>query len=186
MFLRLLTESFRRQKRRKALAAAAILLGTTAVTAMLALATTIGDRIHQELAVYGANIIVTPKVDNLDVNIGGLNLKPATGNTYLHESDLAKLQTIFWHNNITAISPENDLHGQLLAMPNNTGGPFSPRVIWHLDDPRMQAWGATPIVAVGYWFNHPFGALRTGSAPASPMVETSRPLATRARGQADA
>ncbi len=110
MFLRLLAESFRRQKRRKALAAVAILLGTTAVTAMLALATTIGDRIHRELAVYGANIIVTPKADNLDVNIGGLNLKPATGNTYLHESDLAKLQTIFWHNNITAISPELNLH----------------------------------------------------------------------------
>ncbi len=96
MFLRLLTESFRRQKRRKALAGAAILLGTTAVTAMLALATTIGDRIHRELAVYGANIIVTPKADTLDVNIGGVDLKPATGNAYLHESDLAKLQTIFW------------------------------------------------------------------------------------------
>ena len=60
MFFRLLMESFRRQRRRKLLAGIAILLGTTAVTAMLALATSIGDRIHQELAVYGANIIVTP------------------------------------------------------------------------------------------------------------------------------
>ena len=61
MFLRLLWESFVRQRRRKALAGIAILLGTTSVTAMLALATTIGDRIHRELAVYGANIVVTPK-----------------------------------------------------------------------------------------------------------------------------
>ena len=61
MFFRLLLESFRRQRRRKLLAGIAILLGTTAVTAMLALATTIGDRIHKELAVYGANIIVYPK-----------------------------------------------------------------------------------------------------------------------------
>ncbi len=83
MFLRLLIESFTRQKRRKALAGAAILLGTTAVTAMLALATTIGDRIHRELAVYGANIIVTPKAANLDVKIAGLDLKPATGGAYL-------------------------------------------------------------------------------------------------------
>ena len=60
MFLRLLWESFVRQRRRKLLAGIAILLGTTAVTAMLALATTIGDRIHAELAVYGANIVVTP------------------------------------------------------------------------------------------------------------------------------
>jgi putative ABC transport system permease protein len=106
MFLRLLMESFRRQRRRKLLAGIAILLGTTAVTAMLALATTIGDRIHKELAVYGANIIVYPKTDLLDVKIGGVDVKPATGGSYLKASDLPKLKNIFWANNITGISPE--------------------------------------------------------------------------------
>ena len=106
MFFRLLLESFRRQRRRKTLAGIAILLGTTAVTAMLALATTIGDRIHKELAVYGANIVVYPQADTLDVKVGGLDLKPATGGAYLHESDLAKLKGIFWANNITGVSPE--------------------------------------------------------------------------------
>jgi putative ABC transport system permease protein len=106
MFFRLLWESFRRQRRRKALAGLAILLGTTAVTAMLALATTIGDRIHKELAVYGANIVVTPKAADLDVKIGGVNIKPATGNAYLKASDLPKLKAIFWANNITGVSPE--------------------------------------------------------------------------------
>ena len=106
MFLRLLYESFVRQRRRKALAAIAILLGTTAVTAMLALATTIGDRIHRELAVYGANIIVFPKAESLAVNVAGVDLKPSTGGAHLRESDLAKLKTIFWANNITGLSPE--------------------------------------------------------------------------------
>jgi putative ABC transport system permease protein len=106
MFFRLLMESFRRQRRRKLLAGIAILLGTTAVTAMLALATTIGDRIHKELAVYGANIIVYPKTDLLDVKIGGVDVKPATGGSYLKASDLPKLKNIFWANNITGISPE--------------------------------------------------------------------------------
>ena len=78
MFLRLLWESFVRQRRRKLLAGIAILLGTTAVTAMLALATTIGDRIHKELAVYGANIIVYPKAEQLAVKAGGVDIKPAT------------------------------------------------------------------------------------------------------------
>src|ERR1700743_334945 len=109
MFFRLLMESFRRQRRRKALAGIAILLGTTAVTAMLALATTIGDRIDRELAVYGANIVVTPKADTLDVKVGGVDLKPATGGTYLKESDLEKLKGIFWANNITGLSPELSL-----------------------------------------------------------------------------
>jgi putative ABC transport system permease protein len=108
MFFRLLFESFRRQRRRKLLAGVAILFGTTAVTAMLALATTIGDRIHRELAVYGANIVVYPQADLLDVKVGGVNLKPATGGAYLHESDLAKLRGVFWANNITGVSPELD------------------------------------------------------------------------------
>lgn len=99
-------ESFRRQRRRKALAGLAILLGTTAVTAMLALATTIGDRIHKELATYGANIIVYPAADQLEVKVGGVDVKPVSSGAYLHESDLKKLRGIFWANNITGVSPE--------------------------------------------------------------------------------
>src|SRR5580704_16205371 len=121
MFFRLLMESFRRQRRRKMLAGVAILLGTTAVTAMLALATTIGDRIHQELAVYGANIVVTPAADALSVKIGGVDLKPA-GAAYLHEKDLDKLKTIFWANNITGVSPEYVTSGKMLVQ-SATNGP---------------------------------------------------------------
>ncbi len=73
---------------------------------MLALATTIGDRIHKELAVYGANIVVYPKADQLEVKVGGVDIKPASGGAYLKESDLEKLKGIFWANNITGVSPE--------------------------------------------------------------------------------
>jgi putative ABC transport system permease protein len=144
MFFRLLMESFRRQRRRKLLAGVAILLGTTAVTAMLALATTIGDRIHKELAVYGANIVVYPKADLLDVKVGGVDVKPASGGAYLKESDLAKLKGIFWGNNITGVSPE--LPVQL--------------AVARQGDDRL-----FPAKAVGYWFDHDFGNVKTG-APA--------------------
>jgi putative ABC transport system permease protein len=99
-------ESFRRQRRRKILAGIAILLGTTAVTAMLALATTIGDRIQDELAVYGANIVVYPAAEQLDVKVGDVDIRPDSGDATLKESDLKKLRGIFWANNITAVSPE--------------------------------------------------------------------------------
>jgi putative ABC transport system permease protein len=162
MFFRLLMESFRRQRRRKMLAGVAILLGTTAVTAMLALATTIGDRIHKELAVYGANIVVYPKADLLDVKVGGVDLKPASGGAYLKESDLQKLKGIFWANNITGVSPEFRMAGMMLVRNEGTGGPFDPRVIWHWNDPRMANVGAFPVTAIGYWFQHRFGELVTG------------------------
>ena len=155
MFFRLLMESFRRQRRRKTLAGLAILLGTTAVTAMLALATTIGDRIHQELAVYGANIVVFPAADQLDVKVGGVDVKPASGGAYLKESDLQKLRGIFWANNITGVSPELPL----------------------------QVLGATPagnIVdapGVGLWFDHALSnggtALKTGAVALHPLWKLS-------------
>ncbi len=168
MFFRLLLESFRRQRRRKLLAGIAILLGTTAVTAMLALATTIGDRIHAELAVYGANIIVTPQAQALAVNIGGVNITPTASNIYLHESDLNKLQTIFWHNNITALSPEMHTVGTLLLQPEAPGKPSPPRVLWQPKDPAMDASGAAPVTAVGYWFHHTFGTMTTGAPTLHP------------------
>ncbi len=168
MFFRLLMESFLRQRRRKLLAGIAILLGTTAVTAMLALATTIGDRIHKELAVYGANIIVYPKADQLDVKVGGVDIKPASSGAYLKESDLAKLKTIFWANNITGMSPELQLNGMMLVRDGETNRPFDPRVIWHHDDPRMAGLGGSPVTATGYWFQHQFGALITGAPQLHP------------------
>jgi putative ABC transport system permease protein len=105
MFIRLVYESFRRQKRRKILAGAAITLGVTVTTAMIAVATDIGDKINRELRTIGANLIVTPQEDTLDVELGGVNLKPPSDGAYLNEADLPKIQGTFWHNNITGFAP---------------------------------------------------------------------------------
>src|ERR1700737_154097 len=105
MFLRLLYESFRRQKRRKLLAGIAIMLGVGVATAMIAVATDIGDKISRELRSYGANLLVTPQEDTLDVEIGGVNLKPPSDGAFLKEADLPKIKGIFWHNNITGFAP---------------------------------------------------------------------------------
>ncbi len=105
MFVRLVYESFRRQKRRKLLAGAAITLGVTVATAMIGVATDIGDKINRELRTIGANLVVTPQEDTLDVEIGGVNLKPPTDGAFLSEADLPKIKGIFWHNNITGFAP---------------------------------------------------------------------------------
>jgi putative ABC transport system permease protein len=105
MFARLVYESFRRQKRRKLLAGAAITLGVTVATAMIAVATDIGDKINRELRTIGANLVVTPQEDTLDVEIGGINLKPPSDGAFLNETDLPKIKGTFWHNNITGFAP---------------------------------------------------------------------------------
>jgi len=105
MFGRLVYESFRRQKRRKLLAGIAITLGVGVATAMLAVATDIGNKISRELRTYGANLIVTPQEDTLDVQIGGADLKPPSDGAYLNEADLPKIKGMFWRNNIVGFAP---------------------------------------------------------------------------------
>src|ERR1700741_3566405 len=105
MFARLVYESFRRQKRRKLLAGAALSLGGPGATAMIAVATNIGDKNNRELRTIGANLVVTPQEDTLDVEIGGVNLKPPSDGAFLNEADLPKIKGTFWHNNITGFAP---------------------------------------------------------------------------------
>jgi len=121
MFARLVYESFRRQKRRKLLAGAAITLGVTVATAMIAVATDIGDKISRELRTIGANLVVTPQDEALDVNIGGVHLQPPSDSAYLSEADLPKIKGIFWHNNITAFAPMLPVN-VTVDIPGSSGG----------------------------------------------------------------
>ena len=136
MFLRLLYESFRRQKRRKLLAGVAIMLGVGVATAMIAVATDIGDKISRELRTYGANLIVTPQEDTLDVEIGGVNLKPPSDGAYLNEADLPKIKGMFWRNNIVGFSPMLPVRIALADQKNLTllGTYFSRHVIFGQQD----------------------------------------------------
>jgi len=106
MFVRLVYESFRRQRRRKLLAGIAIALGVSVATAMIAVANDIGDKVSRELRAYGANILVTPQDDTLDLEVGGVNLKPPSDGAYLSEADLPKIKGMFWRNNIVAFAPQ--------------------------------------------------------------------------------
>jgi putative ABC transport system permease protein len=115
MFLRLVYESFRRQKRRKLLAGMAIALGVGVATAMIAVATDIGDKVSRELRSFGANLVVAPQEDTLDLQIAGVDLKPPSDGAYLDEADLPKIHGMFWHNNVVGFAP-------MLPVAVNIGG----------------------------------------------------------------
>src|SRR5438105_2194799 len=130
MFLRLLYQSFIRQRRRKLLAGIAVMLGITLATAMIAVGTDIGDKMNRVLRGLSANLIVYPQEDTLDIDVGGVNLKPASEGAYLDESDLAKMKHIFWSHNILGYAP-------FLSTKIDIGG------------------SATPIEIIGTYFAKP-------------------------------
>ena len=104
MFLRLVADSFTRRPRRQLLTGAALALGMAVATAALSVSLDVGDRLAQEFRSLGANLVVTPQADSLPLEIGGVDYRPANSGAYLPESDLPKLKSIFWHNNIIALS----------------------------------------------------------------------------------
>ena len=109
MFLRLITDSFARQPRRKLLTTAALALGTAVATATLSVALDVGDRLAREFRSLGANLLVTPEADTLPLEIGGVDYRPVDSGIFLSEADLGKLKTIFWRNNVIGFAPFLDV-----------------------------------------------------------------------------
>ena len=72
MFFRIVSDSFARKPRRKALTAAALALGMAVATATLEVALDVGDRLAHEFRSLGANLLVTPATDTLPLEIGGV------------------------------------------------------------------------------------------------------------------
>src|ERR1700758_5346611 len=109
MFLRIVSDSFTRKPRRKVLTAAALALGMAVATATLTVALDVGDRLAREFRSLGANLLVSPATDTLPLQIGGVDYRPVEAGAYLPESELGKLKTIFWRNNIMGFSPFLDV-----------------------------------------------------------------------------
>jgi putative ABC transport system permease protein len=81
----------------------------------------VGDRLAREFRSLGANLLVTPQADSLPLEIGGVDYRPVNAGAYLPESDLGKLKTIFWRNNIVAFTPMLETQAHVLPM----GGDWS-------------------------------------------------------------
>jgi putative ABC transport system permease protein len=144
MFFRLIADNFTRRPRRKLLTATALSLGMAVATAALSVSLDVGDRLSQEFRSLGANLVVTPEADSLPLEIGGVDYRPVNAGAYLPESDLPKIKTVFWHNNIIAFAP-------ILEVPVSAGVPqFSPAAAFVVATP------ATPgnSVLIGSWSNH--------------------------------
>ncbi len=127
MFLRLVADSFGRRPRHKLLTGAALALGMAVATAALSVSLHVGDRLSREFRSLGANLIVTPETDSLPIEIGGVDYRPANAGAYLPESDLPKIKTVFWHNNILAFAPTLSLSvdGNLSGIDRAVGPPLA-------------------------------------------------------------
>lgn len=105
MFARLLIKSLARRRSRKVLAVLAVWTGISLVVGLLALSLDVGDKMNRELRSFGANIKLTPATASTPVNVGGYQLAATAKPAYLEETNLDKLQQIFWANNLLGVVP---------------------------------------------------------------------------------
>lgn len=102
-FLRMVFQSFWRQKGKMAMIAFTIALGASLATAMLNVMFGVGDKVNQELKTYGANIRVVPQTASLLSDMYGI--EGSSAEQYLKEDELGKIKTIFWAFNIVDFAP---------------------------------------------------------------------------------
>ena len=139
MFLRLIADNFTRRPRRKLLTAAALSLGMAVATAALSVSLDVGDRLAKEFRSLGANLVVSPEADSLPLEIGGVDYRPVNAGAYLPESDLPKIKSVFWHNNIIAFAPTLDVPVQTAILRKPRNGALV---------------AAGPATLIGTWFQH--------------------------------
>ena len=95
-----------RRKGKAAFILAGLVIGIATVVAVITYVETTTADINHKLEKYGANILVTPKTDQLSLSYGGLSLGTvAFEMAEIRQADLAALQTIKNARNIAAVGP---------------------------------------------------------------------------------
>jgi putative ABC transport system permease protein len=105
MLGRLIVKSLWRERDRTALIVLSVATAAALISAFLNISFTVTEEMAKELRSFGANILLVPKGEPLEVEIGGLRFVSPEESAYLEEADLAKLKTIFWQHNVVAFAP---------------------------------------------------------------------------------
>ncbi len=105
MFLRILRKSLSKRKSRIAIAVISVIMGAAIATALLSVSLDVSEKVGYEFRKYGANLMVVPKSDTIEVGFPGVDFGSVTEQRYINESDLWKIKTIFWRNNVLGFAP---------------------------------------------------------------------------------
>ena len=106
MFWRVLRKSIARRKSRVALAAVAVLMGASVSSALLTTSFSMSEKLSEQFRTFGANIVIQPRSDTIEVGLPGLSLGSVTEQRYINESDLWRIKRIQnWSANVLGFAP---------------------------------------------------------------------------------
>jgi putative ABC transport system permease protein len=105
MFVQLLRKSILRRKSRFAMGVASVLIGAAVVTALLTVSLGVGDQVGQEFSKYGADLMLQPQSNTIQVGLPGVTIGSVTEQKYINESDLWMIKTIDHRANVLGFAP---------------------------------------------------------------------------------
>ena len=105
MFFKLLRKSIIKRKSRIAIAVISVVIGAAVTTALLSVSFDISEKVGEEFRKYGANLLVVPESDTIDVGFPGVDFGSVTEQNYINESEIWKIKKIYWRNNVLGFAP---------------------------------------------------------------------------------
>lgn len=103
--MRILGKSILKRKSRIAIAVISVLIGASVATALLTVSLDVNEKVSLEFRKYGANLLVVPYSDTIEVGFPGVEFGSVTEQRYINESDIWKIKTIYWRNNVMGFAP---------------------------------------------------------------------------------
>jgi putative ABC transport system permease protein len=99
--------NLRRRKSRMAFLVAGLLIGVATIVTLLSLTSSLTMDAEHKMDVYGANILITPKTDELSLSYGGITLGGVSVDPKkILQSDLPKIRQIPEARNIALVAPK--------------------------------------------------------------------------------
>lgn len=112
-------QSIRRRKSRTAFLIIGLLIAIASFVTLFIVSENVNKSIAESLDEFGANMIITPKSDGLNLNYGGVSIVGLTvENGSLKESDIVKIKSIKNKENLSIIAPK--LFNKVTVKPENS------------------------------------------------------------------
>ncbi len=94
-----------RRRGRIAFAVISVVMGAAVITALFAVSMDVEDQVSAEFRKYGANLVVVPQSDTIEVGFPGVTFGSVTEQGYIEEEDVWRIMRISWRTNILGFAP---------------------------------------------------------------------------------
>ena len=137
--------NLRRRKSRMAFLVAGLLIGIATVVALLSLTQSLTMEAEHKLESFGANILITPKSDDLSLSYGGITLGGLSLDPHeIRQQDLTRIMAIPNSRNIAAVAPKvlgavRVGESRVMLMGVDPSAEFRVKGWWSLDGRRLAA-----------------------------------------------